>query len=340
MSLVLLSHPVPSTPPHPSSADIATVEVLIDAVARLFPTFKHRWLVDEMKRNLPAELDFQQEAANMRRFAQLFRGTDAVATPCAVDSCSTRRLLTMTFEEGTHIHDVAAMRAAGLNPADVAALVHDTYSKQIFVDGFVHCDPHAGNVLVRPHPAHPSRPQLVMLDHGLYRELQPEFRLAYCRLWRALIMADMDAVRRECNAMGARGMPELFAAIISARTWDQIAFRSRAATRLHIADEEEHKAVVRANARAYAAEISAILNSCPRDLLLILKTNDCLRTITGGLGNSEAMWPRMARFAVQGMHHPAAASSWTAWTARWWDGALVEAQLAAHALVSAWPWRG
>jgi aarF domain-containing kinase len=43
-----------------------------------------------------------------------------------------------------------------------------TFYAQIFAGGFVHCDPHPGNVLVRPHPGRPSEPQLVLLDHGLY----------------------------------------------------------------------------------------------------------------------------------------------------------------------------
>ena len=192
------------------------------------------------------------------------------------------------------------------------------YNKMIFVHGVVHCDPHAGNLLVRPHPRRPGQPQVVLLDHGLYRDLDDAFRLAYCRLWKALVLRDLDAIRRECNQLGAQGMPELFAAIVSARTWDQIALH-QGATRLHVVDMDAHKALVRDNARAYADEISAILSACPRDLLLILKCNDCLRTITGALGSSEETWPRIARAAVRGMHHPAGSGSWAAWAAMAWD---------------------
>lgn len=38
----------------------------------------------------------------------------------------------------------------------------------IFVNGFVHCDPHPGNVLVRKHPG-TGRAEIVLLDHGLYQ---------------------------------------------------------------------------------------------------------------------------------------------------------------------------
>lgn len=42
------------------------------------------------------------------------------------------------------------------------------YSEMIFVNGFVHCDPHPGNVLVRKHPD-TGKAEVVLLDHGLYQ---------------------------------------------------------------------------------------------------------------------------------------------------------------------------
>lgn len=38
----------------------------------------------------------------------------------------------------------------------------------IFVNGFVHCDPHPGNVLVRKRPG-TGKAEIVLLDHGLYQ---------------------------------------------------------------------------------------------------------------------------------------------------------------------------
>lgn len=40
------------------------------------------------------------------------------------------------------------------------------YSEMIFDKGFVHCDPHPGNVLVNKNSQ--GKLQLVLLDHGLY----------------------------------------------------------------------------------------------------------------------------------------------------------------------------
>lgn len=42
----------------------------------------------------------------------------------------------------------------------------ELYSKMIFVEGFVHCDPHPGNVLVDKSE---GEVKVVLLDHGLYQ---------------------------------------------------------------------------------------------------------------------------------------------------------------------------
>ena len=41
------------------------------------------------------------------------------------------------------------------------------YSEMIFVNGYIHCDPHPGNILVRKNEN--GEAEIVMLDHGLYQ---------------------------------------------------------------------------------------------------------------------------------------------------------------------------
>ena len=62
---------------------------------------------------------------------------------------TTRRVMLMEFVDGVRINDVEGLRRLGLPAADVSRLLAECYSDQIFRHGFVHCDPHPGNVLVR-----------------------------------------------------------------------------------------------------------------------------------------------------------------------------------------------
>lgn len=92
----------------------------------------------------------------------------------------------------------------------------DLFNAQIFRWGWVHCDPHPGNVFIRPHPRHPHRPQLVLIDHGLYVELSPEFRRQYAELWKALLSMDVDTLLRVAKQWGI-GAPDLFASSVLLR---------------------------------------------------------------------------------------------------------------------------
>ncbi|KAF8888371.1 hypothetical protein CPB84DRAFT_1749506 [Gymnopilus junonius] len=86
----------------------------------------------------------------------------------------------------------------------------ELFSAQMFDWGWVHCDPHPGNVLVRPSPSHPSQPQLVLLDHGLYVRVPEEFRRDWIRLWRAMLAGDYAGVEEVTKGWGF-GVPDLMA---------------------------------------------------------------------------------------------------------------------------------
>lgn len=47
-------------------------QLLVQAVSLIFPEFDFSWLVEEMKKNLPKELNFTMEAQNAERVAAQF----------------------------------------------------------------------------------------------------------------------------------------------------------------------------------------------------------------------------------------------------------------------------
>jgi hypothetical protein len=67
-----------------------------------------------------------------------------------------------------------------------------------------------------------GRVQLVLLDHGLYRQMDDAFRVQYAGLWHALIFADVDAIRRHSTAMNAGHAVPLFAGMLTQRPWDEV----------------------------------------------------------------------------------------------------------------------
>lgn len=79
---------------------------------------------------------------------------------------TTRRILVMDYIEGGNINDLEYMQKNKISTRDVCDKVGKLYSKMIFDHGFVHCDPHPGNIIVRKRAKGDA--EICLLDHGLY----------------------------------------------------------------------------------------------------------------------------------------------------------------------------
>jgi aarF domain-containing kinase len=77
-------------------------------------------------------------------------------------------------------------------------------------------------MLVRANPTNPKQTQVVLLDHGLYRELDNSFRRDYCRLWQGIALGNAIQIEQHCRNMHAGGLYTLLAAMITQRPWDDI----------------------------------------------------------------------------------------------------------------------
>src|SRR5690606_36094584 len=96
-------------------------------------------------------------------------------------------------------------------------------STQLFIHGFVHSDLHPGNLLARKKN---NRLQIVLLDHGLYKELPEDIRINYCHLWKAMVLRDYKKIKYYSSKLGVNNHHELFAAMITYRAPKYVVFIS------------------------------------------------------------------------------------------------------------------
>ncbi|KAJ5965316.1 hypothetical protein N7481_012030 [Penicillium waksmanii] len=90
----------------------------------------------------------------------------------------------------------------GLSLKDVMTTMVDLFSAQMFLWGLVHCDPHPGNIFIRRKPS--GQPELVLIDHGLYIHMDPDFRHQYARLWKAMLTFDNDTLGEIVQKWGVK----------------------------------------------------------------------------------------------------------------------------------------
>ncbi|KLO07564.1 ABC1-domain-containing protein [Schizopora paradoxa] len=111
----------------------------------------------------------------------------------------------------------------GLQLKDVMQTMVDLFSAQMFMWGWVHCDPHPGNILIRRIPTSSTtegRAELVLLDHGLYVHLPHDLRVQYAELWRALIALDLGTIKRVASGWGiAEEDSDLFGSAVLLRPY-------------------------------------------------------------------------------------------------------------------------
>ncbi len=107
-------------------------------------------LVEEFALTSLEEIDYLHEAASAERFAEDFGGDGRVGVPELVWERTTRRVLTMQDVTAIKINDVDGLRAAGIDPSEVAAEFAAVMFDQLFLHGYFHADPHPGNIFVTP----------------------------------------------------------------------------------------------------------------------------------------------------------------------------------------------
>ena len=186
--------------------DVRLMFDLAGLVERRLPelkVFDPTGLVRHFARTIRREVDFTREAASAAEVARLF-GPDHrdLVVPAVREDLTTEAVLTTDWLDGLPADDPAALRAAGLDPAVVAAKGARVFLRQVFDHGLFHGDPHPGNVRVMPPTAGHPRGRIGLLDFGMVGVLDEEVRDRLVDLLAAVARQDVAAVSRHLQVVG------------------------------------------------------------------------------------------------------------------------------------------
>ncbi|EAT32931.1 AAEL014826-PA, partial [Aedes aegypti] len=264
------------------NADLRTILFLQDMIALIHKSYNFGWIVRDLQGTLREELDFMHEGRNAERCAEDLRKHDSVYVP--------KRVLTAEFIDGCKINDTDRLKHLKINLAKLDVALFRAFADQIFRTGFVHADPHPGNVFVRKDPAS-GRPQLVLLDHGLYGNLTPEVRANLCRFWEAIVLKDHTEMAKFARALNVQDY-RTFAEILLQRPLELKG--SKLTTRL----SEEDLAYMTLQAKEHFDKVMQTLRSMPRNLIFVLRNLNTIRAIAREHGDPVDRPKVMARCAL------------------------------------------
>jgi predicted unusual protein kinase regulating ubiquinone biosynthesis (AarF/ABC1/UbiB family) len=154
-------------------------------------------IVNEFAKRIGDEMDYREEAQNADSMRRSFAGERRVVVPEVVAGLTRRRVLVLEYVEGTRIDRLHERIAAGdVRLDDLMRLLAEVYLKMMLEDGFLHADPHPGNLLIDPSG------RLVLLDFGMVVRVEPELRLQLVQTVIAAGRQDVDGVVNGFYALG------------------------------------------------------------------------------------------------------------------------------------------
>ena len=92
-----------------------------------------------------------------------------------------------------------------MNNFKIDKKIVEIFAQQVFHTGFVHADPHHGNVFIRKAQNNTNQAEIVLLDHGLYEYINEEDRKNLCKLWKYIILKDEEKMKFYSQKLNVKG---------------------------------------------------------------------------------------------------------------------------------------
>lgn len=272
--------------------DLALTRWTFSTLKRFFPEYDLEWLSSEMDVSLPKELDFQEEAENARWMARHFAKIPQLPLIVPEVLWAKKRILVMACESGQRPDDLEYLDKNGIDRDEVSATLARIFNEMIFGDGApLHCDPHGGNIAIRKNNSRRGLGggpnfDIILYDHGLYRDIPLPLRRSYAKMWLAIIDGDMGRMKKyahEVAGIDDKDFP-LFASAITGRDYSII---SQEGSILKTRTSDEQQTMSGALQEGLIVDLVQLLSRVPRIILLILKTNDLTRSLDENLQTSQ-----------------------------------------------------
>jgi len=252
-------------------------------------------LVEEFARTSLEEIDYLHEAMNAERFAGNFAADARVSVPEVVWERTTRRVLTLEDVTAIKINNVAGLRAAGIDPAEVAAEFASVMFDQLFVQGFFHADPHPGNIFVTPLEGDDRAWRFTFIDFGMMGEVPDTLR-------KGLRQVLIAAASRDGKGM-VNGIRQVGVLLPSADTAELERAMTKLFSRFGGMGFAELQEVDPREFRAFANEFSEVVRTLPFQLpenfLLIVRALSLTSGVCSSLNPAFNIWDAVEPYSAQ-----------------------------------------
>lgn len=153
---------------------------------------------DEVETGLLQELDYTQEADNLRRFATFHQANSRVIIPRVFNEYSSETVLTLAYEPGDKLKDLESLGYTLAQRNSLAALLVETSLQEVLRFKEAHADPHPGNFAFR------KNGEMVIYDYGLTADMHDLIVDSYLDLYEAVSDGEFSRIDQLLIELGVR----------------------------------------------------------------------------------------------------------------------------------------
>lgn len=146
---------------------------------------------------LQEEINFKNEVENMKTFKEKCSSVKFIKVPTPVESLCTNDIIVMEYVPSIKINDISAIDQLEFNKSLMSEKLLESFFTQIVDYGFVHIDPHPGNVGVT------KQGKIVFYDYGMFVKLDNVMKKNLKNLFLALYDRDVEEA---CDIMVELGI--------------------------------------------------------------------------------------------------------------------------------------
>src|SRR5437660_6182227 len=187
--------------------DLSSLKFVILVITRFVDTGNFidlKGVYREFERTVYEEIDYITEAANCKRFHEMFKHDPTIYIPRVYEEYSSRRLLVLEWIDGIKINDYARLEAEGIDRLEIANRTVQSYFHQFFEEGFFHADPHPGNIFVKPGTLG-KVPIIEFVDFGMVGTITSSVKQAMKDLFLSLVTRDSETMVQALSQLGFIG---------------------------------------------------------------------------------------------------------------------------------------
>ncbi|SOC80303.1 Predicted unusual protein kinase regulating ubiquinone biosynthesis, AarF/ABC1/UbiB family [Salinimicrobium sediminis] len=171
--------------------DLDTLEEMADLAVKHTEVGKKYGFNDvlaELRRIMLHELDYLREANNLVTLGINLKDYRRLIVPQPIPDYTTSRVLTMEYVKGKKITSVSPLKKTENDYLPLVDELIEAYLKQIVSDGFVHADPHPGNIHLL------ENEKIALMDLGMVAQFSKQMKEHLLRLLLGLSKNDGEEI--------------------------------------------------------------------------------------------------------------------------------------------------